>query len=81
MSWTDLARNGRILVVDDAMENIQILHHALRDEHEVLFALDGELGVPDGFRYVPDCRGVKRTDEAGMLRRSGCHWFPSSTEK
>jgi CheY-like chemotaxis protein len=42
MSWTDLARNGRILVVDDAMENIQILHHALRDEHEVLFALDGE---------------------------------------
>jgi CheY-like chemotaxis protein len=42
MSWTDLARNGRILVVDDALENIQILHHALREEHEVLFALDGE---------------------------------------
>jgi CheY-like chemotaxis protein len=41
MSWTNLAWNGRILVVDDAMENIQILHHALRDEHEVLFALDG----------------------------------------
>ena len=29
MSWTDLARNGRILVVDDAMENIQILHLSL----------------------------------------------------
>ena len=42
MTWTHLARNGRILVVDDAMENIQILHHALREEHEVLFALDGE---------------------------------------
>lgn len=41
MSWTDLALNGRILVVDDAMENIQILHAALQDEHEVLFALDG----------------------------------------
>jgi diguanylate cyclase (GGDEF)-like protein len=41
MSWSELARNGRILVVDDAMENIQILHAALQDEHEVLFALDG----------------------------------------
>lgn len=41
MSWTDLALNGRILVVDDAMENIQILHAALQDQHEVLFALDG----------------------------------------
>lgn len=42
MSWSDLAMNGRILIVDDAMENIQILHHALRDEHDVLFALSGE---------------------------------------
>jgi len=41
MSWTELALNGRILVVDDAMENIQILHGALQDEHELLFALDG----------------------------------------
>jgi diguanylate cyclase (GGDEF)-like protein len=41
MSWNDMAMNGRILVVDDAMENIQILHGALQDEHEVLFALDG----------------------------------------
>lgn len=42
MSWTELALNGRILIVDDAMENIRILHGALQDEHEVLFALDGE---------------------------------------
>jgi diguanylate cyclase (GGDEF)-like protein len=36
-----MALNGRILVVDDAMENIQILHAALQEEQEVLFALDG----------------------------------------
>jgi diguanylate cyclase (GGDEF)-like protein len=41
MSWTDMAVNGRILLVDDAMEDLQILHGALHDEHEVLFALDG----------------------------------------
>ena len=54
MSWTDLARNGRILVVDDAMENIQILHHALRDEHEVLFALDGEKALDLALEQQPD---------------------------
>jgi diguanylate cyclase (GGDEF)-like protein len=54
MSWTDLARNGRILVVDDAMENIQILHHALRDEHEVLFALDGEKALDIAVAQQPD---------------------------
>ena len=41
MILTSMALNGRILVVDDAMENIQILHAALQDEHEVLFAMDG----------------------------------------
>ena len=41
MSWTDMAVNGRILVVDDAMENVRILHAALQDEHEVIFAMDG----------------------------------------
>lgn len=41
MSWTEMALNGRILVVDDAMENVQILHAALQDEQEVLFALGG----------------------------------------
>jgi diguanylate cyclase (GGDEF)-like protein len=54
MSWTDLARNGRILVVDDAMENIQILHHALREEHEVLFALDGEQALQIAREQQPD---------------------------
>ena len=41
MSWTEMAVDGRILVVDDAMENVQILNAALEGEHEVLFALDG----------------------------------------
>ena len=54
MSWTDLARNGRILVVDDAMENIQILHHALRDEHEVLFAMDGAKAIEMAQQHLPD---------------------------
>lgn len=54
MSWTDLARNGRILVVDDAMENIQILHHALREEHDVLFALSGEKALEIAKQQQPD---------------------------
>ncbi|MFC0168364.1 diguanylate cyclase [Pseudoduganella danionis] len=54
MSWTNLAWNGRILVVDDAMENIQILHHALRDEHEVLFALDGARALEMAYSQKPD---------------------------
>ena len=54
MSWTDLARNGRILVVDDAMENVQILHQALRDEHEVLFALSGEKAIDVALAQQPD---------------------------
>ena len=54
MSWTDLALNGRILVVDDAMENIQILHGALQDEHEVLFALDGAKALALARAQRPD---------------------------
>ena len=54
MSWTDLALNGRILVVDDAMENIQILHAALQDEHEVLFALDGAKALELARAQRPD---------------------------
>ena len=61
MSWTDLARNGRILVVDDAMENIQILHHALRDEQEVLFALDGEKALDIALAQQPDLIPVSYT--------------------
>ncbi|XYJ08797.1 diguanylate cyclase [Telluria sp. B2] len=54
MSWTDMALNGRILVVDDAMENIQILHSALQDEHEVLFALDGAKALELARAQRPD---------------------------
>jgi len=54
MSWTDMAVNGRILVVDDAMENIQILHAALQAEHEVLFALDGARALELARSQQPD---------------------------
>jgi diguanylate cyclase (GGDEF)-like protein len=54
MSWTDMAMNGRILVVDDAMENIQILHGALQNEHEVLFALDGARALEIARTQQPD---------------------------
>ncbi|UGQ48355.1 diguanylate cyclase domain-containing protein [Massilia endophytica] len=54
MSWTDLAANGRILIVDDAMENIQILHHVLGDEHDVLFALDGVKALELARNQRPD---------------------------
>jgi diguanylate cyclase (GGDEF)-like protein len=54
MSWTDLPVNGRILVVDDAMENVQILHGALDDEHEVLFALDGPRALEIARTQHPD---------------------------
>lgn len=54
MSWTDLAVNGRILVVDDAMENVQILYGALQDEHEVLFALSGEKALEIARAQLPD---------------------------
>jgi diguanylate cyclase (GGDEF)-like protein len=54
MSWTDLADHGRILVVDDAMENIRILHSALQDEHEVLFAMDGGKAIELAHSQHPD---------------------------
>jgi diguanylate cyclase (GGDEF)-like protein len=54
MSWTDMALNGRILVVDDAMENIQILYGALQDEQEVLFALDGRRALELARSQHPD---------------------------
>ncbi len=54
MSWTDMAKNGRILVVDDAMENIQILHQALQDEHDVLFALNGAKAMHIAQNQLPD---------------------------
>ncbi|WP_342114870.1 PleD family two-component system response regulator [Pseudoduganella sp. OTU4001] len=54
MSWTAQARNGRLLIVDDAMENIQILNHVLGEEHEVLFALNGEKALELAHQHRPD---------------------------
>jgi diguanylate cyclase (GGDEF)-like protein len=54
MGLTDMAMNGRILVVDDAMENIQILNAALQDEHEVLFAMDGPRALEIARTQHPD---------------------------
>ena len=55
MSWTDIAKKkGRILIVDDAMENIQILHHALQDEHDVLFAMNGAKALHIAQNQLPD---------------------------
>ena len=31
----------------------------------LLFALDAKLGIADGFRYVPDCEGVRRAGADG----------------
>ena len=54
MSWTEMAQGGRILVVDDAMENIQILHAALQEEQEVLFALSGARALELARSQHPD---------------------------
>jgi diguanylate cyclase (GGDEF)-like protein len=54
MSWTDMAIHGRILIVDDAMENIQILHQALQDEHDVLFAMNGAKALDIAQHQLPD---------------------------
>jgi diguanylate cyclase (GGDEF)-like protein len=54
MSWNEFARHGRILIVDDAMENIQILHQALQDEHDVLFAMNGEKALHIAQHQLPD---------------------------
>jgi PleD family two-component response regulator len=54
MSWNDIAKKGRILIVDDAMENIQILHQALQDEHDVLFAMNGAKALHIAQNQLPD---------------------------
>jgi diguanylate cyclase (GGDEF)-like protein len=54
MSWTNLAVNGRILIVDDATENIQILNGALQGEHEVMFAMSGEKALQLARSLRPD---------------------------
>ena len=54
MSLSELARRGRILVVDDAMENVRLLHRMLKDEHEVVFALDGAKALEIVRAQAPD---------------------------
>lgn len=54
MSWNDKAQKGRVLVVDDAMENIRILQENLKDEYEVVFALDGEGALEIARTQLPD---------------------------
>ncbi len=54
MSWNDIAQKGRVLIVDDAMENIQILHQALQDEHDVLFAMNGAKALHIAQHQLPD---------------------------
>ncbi|MDC8759882.1 diguanylate cyclase domain-containing protein [Janthinobacterium fluminis] len=54
MSWTDLAENGRILIVDDAMENVRVLQQLLCDDHELLFALDGAKALALARAQRPD---------------------------
>ena len=54
MSWSDLTKKGKILVIDDTIENVRILHHALKDEHDVVFALDGKKGLEIARARSPD---------------------------
>lgn len=47
----------------------------------LLFALDAKLNIPGGFRYVPDCKGVRRTDDgasAGAAAYCGGEFASSS---
>lgn len=38
----------------------------------LLFALDAKLNIANGFRYLPDCNGVRRTHTAGDSGASYC---------
>lgn len=50
----EISGGGRILVVDDTMENVRILHQALEGQHEVLFALDGQKALEIARTQAPD---------------------------
>lgn len=54
MNWGGIAKRGRILIVDDAMENIQILHQALQDDYDVLFAMNGQKALHIAQHQLPD---------------------------
>lgn len=54
MTWTDLAKQGLILIVDDVMENVRVLGQALKGEHEIIFALDGDKALRMIDEQMPD---------------------------
>jgi diguanylate cyclase (GGDEF)-like protein len=54
MTWTEVAARARLLIVDDAMENIQLLHQALQDDYDVLFALNGPKAIDIAHNQRPD---------------------------
>ena len=54
MNQVELSGKGRILVVDDAIENVRILRAALKDEHDVVFALDGQKALQVACDQRPD---------------------------
>ncbi|MBF0612826.1 MAG: response regulator, partial [Magnetococcales bacterium] len=45
---------GRILIVDDSPENIQILHKTLKEEYEVFFATSGSQALQLANQLEPD---------------------------
>ena len=44
----------KILIVDDAPANIQILHETLKEEYEVFFALNGKDALQNASTVIPD---------------------------
>lgn len=51
---TDLPLRGRILIVDDMMENVLVLNNILKEQHEVLFALKGDKAIELAQTRAPD---------------------------
>jgi hypothetical protein len=43
----------------------------------LLFAIDGKLNIPDGFTYVPDCKGVADGASGGPVHCGGSFSDPS----
>lgn len=48
------SQRGRILVADDVVENVRVLHGILGGDHEVTFALDGAKAVATAHEQLPD---------------------------
>ena len=45
---------SKILIVDDQIENIQLLHMLLEDDYDIFMATDGEQGVAQCRKHIPD---------------------------